>query len=77
MGIVCELYRISDQKIEELKQLEPDIAEEYLDLNYASIFGIYYPIYASELEYIEENGIEQFWKHPDFDMYDVNRKRIQ
>ncbi len=42
MGIVCELYRISDSKIEELKKLDPDIAEEFLDENYANIYGKYH-----------------------------------
>jgi len=40
-----------------------------------NIAGLY-PIYASEMEYIEKNGLEKFWKHTDFDMYNVNRKRI-
>lgn len=39
MGIVCELYRISDNEIEELEKLNPDKAEEFLDENYASIYG--------------------------------------
>ncbi|GAA0728486.1 hypothetical protein GCM10009430_37700 [Aquimarina litoralis] len=42
MGIICELYRISDSKIEELKKLDPDIAEEFLDENYAYIYGKYH-----------------------------------
>ncbi len=42
MGIVCELYRISDSEIEELKKLNPGIAEEFLDENYASRYGKYH-----------------------------------
>ena len=39
MGIVCELYRMSDSEIEELKKLKPEVAEEFLDENYAYIYG--------------------------------------
>ncbi|MFI0431222.1 DUF1877 family protein [Mariniflexile sp. HMF6888] len=42
MGIVCELYRMSDSKIEELKKIESEVAEEFLDENFASIFGKYH-----------------------------------
>ncbi|WP_405265710.1 suppressor of fused domain protein [Cellulophaga sp. Ld12] len=45
-----------------------------LDYN-ITIAGLY-PIYASEIAYINQNGLEKFWKHPNFDMYDVNRKLI-
>lgn len=48
-----------------------------IGLNYRiNIVGLY-PIYASEMEYIEKNGLEKFWKHPNFDMYNVKRKRIK
>jgi len=33
-----------------------------------------YPIYRSELELYGKIGLESFWKHPGFDMYDVDRK---
>ena len=42
MGIVCELYRISDSEIEELKKLNAEAAEEFLDENYAYIYGKYH-----------------------------------
>ncbi|MEW7289388.1 DUF1877 family protein [Aquimarina sp. 2304DJ70-9] len=42
MGIICELYRISDSEIEELKKIQPEVAEEFLDENYASIYGKYH-----------------------------------
>ncbi|WP_405246170.1 suppressor of fused domain protein [Cellulophaga sp. Asnod2-G02] len=45
-----------------------------LDYN-ITIAGLY-PIYSSEIAYINQNGLEKFWKHPNFDMYDVNRKLI-
>ncbi|MEW7278515.1 DUF1877 family protein [Aquimarina sp. 2201CG1-2-11] len=42
MGIICELYRINDSKIEELKKLDHEVAEEYLDENYAYVHGKYH-----------------------------------
>jgi len=40
-----------------------------------SIAGLY-PIYSSEMKLIENWGLEKFWKHPGFDMYNVNRNPI-
>lgn len=42
MGIICELYRMSDSKIDELKKMESKVAEEFLDENFANIFGKYH-----------------------------------
>ncbi len=42
MGIVCELYRMSDSEIGKLEKLSYDDAEEFLDENYASIDGKYH-----------------------------------
>ena len=53
-----------------------DFANIDIGLNYKINIAGLYPIYASEMEYIEKNGLEKFWKHPNFDMYNVNRKRI-
>lgn len=36
-----------------------------------------YPIYSSEMRLVDDWGLEKFWHHPDFDMYNVNRKRIK
>lgn len=47
-----------------------------IGLDYKINIAGLYPIYASEIEFIEKNGLEKFWKHPDFDMYNMNRKRI-
>ena len=41
-----------------------------------NLAGIY-PIYSSEIKLVEEWGLEKFWHHPNFDMYDVNRKKIE
>jgi hypothetical protein len=54
-----------------------DFANIDIGLNYKINIAGLYPIYASEMEYIEKNGLEKFWKHPNFDMYNVNRKRIK
>ncbi|BDD01444.1 suppressor of fused domain protein [Persicobacter psychrovividus] len=54
-----------------------DFANIDVGLNYKINIAGLYPIYASEMEYIEKNGLEKFWKNPNFDMYNVNRKRIK
>ncbi len=54
-----------------------DFANIDIGLNYKINIAGLYPIYASEMEYIDKNGLEKFWKHPNFDMYNVNRKRIK
>lgn len=42
MGIVCELYRLPDFEIEELKKLDADDLEEYLDEKFAWIDSQYH-----------------------------------
>ncbi|WP_299339468.1 DUF1877 family protein [uncultured Psychroserpens sp.] len=42
MGIICELYRLSDSEIEELKKLNIDDAEEYLDEKFAWVDSVYH-----------------------------------
>ena len=54
--------------------------EDFLDIEVGldykiSIAGLY-PIYSSEFGKIDELGLEDFWHHPKFDMYNVKRKRI-
>lgn len=55
--------------------------EDYLGIDIGLDYKInmagMYPIYASEMPLIDEWGVEQFWKNPAFDMYNVQRKRIQ
>ena len=36
-----------------------------------------YPIYDSEVDLIDKFGLEKFWHHEGFDMYDVTRKPIE
>ena len=35
-----------------------------------------YPIYDSECAVFGELGLERFWNHPNFDLYDVRRRRV-
>lgn len=37
----------------------------------------FYPIYSEEIEVYERIGLEAFWKHRDFDMYDISRRPIR
>jgi hypothetical protein len=45
--------------------------------DYKIHFSQFYPIYRSELSAYNKLGLEGFWKHPGFDMYDVTRKPIR
>ena len=53
---------------------------DYLDIDVGTDYKIHiaglYPIHASETKFIEKWGLEKFWKHPAYDMYDVNRRPI-
>ncbi len=55
--------------------------DAYLNINVNDELPIHlaglYPIYSTEMNLIDEWGLEKFWHHPDFDMYDVHRKRIE
>lgn len=35
-----------------------------------------YPIYDTEREVIRRSGLEHFWNHPNFDLYDVKRPAV-
>ena len=35
-----------------------------------------YPMYESEIEVFHEIGLDAFWHHPNFDMYDVRRDKV-
>jgi hypothetical protein len=35
-----------------------------------------YPLYESERAVLAEVGLEQFWKHPNFDRYDIHRAAV-
>jgi hypothetical protein len=56
------------------------LSEESVSLqmnNYKLHFSQFYPIYRSELSAYDQLGLEAFWKHKDFDMYDVTRKPVR
>jgi hypothetical protein len=48
-----------------------------IGLDYKINLAGLYPIYSSEIEKYHEIGIEEFWNHPNFDLYNVNRQRIK
>jgi len=60
-------------------------AQSILTQEYASVqlndykihFSQFYPIYKNELPVYEKIGLEAFWKHKGFDMYDATRKPIK
>lgn len=56
--------------------LDPDFVEVEL-ARYKVHFSQFYPIYQEEFAAYEQIGLEAFWKHKDFDMYDVKRKPIR
>lgn len=56
------------------------LSEEYEQVKlkgYKVHFSQFYPIYRKELPVYEKIGLEAFWKHKGFDMYDVKRKPIR
>ncbi|GAB3635494.1 hypothetical protein GCM10027422_10840 [Hymenobacter arcticus] len=57
--------------------LEPvDYTEVKLDYYTVNIVGLY-PIYKEEISTIQKIGLERFMKHPDYNMFSVNRKVIR
>jgi hypothetical protein len=56
--------------------LDPKV--QALDLNdYKIHFSQFYPIYRSELDVYNKIGLEQFWKHEGFDMFNPKRPAIE
>lgn len=51
--------------------LHIDIGADYC----VDITGLY-PMYSEEMDVLQEIGLEEFWHHANFDLYDINRKRI-
>ncbi|WP_299707077.1 suppressor of fused domain protein [uncultured Pontibacter sp.] len=55
--------------------------EDYLGIDVGLDYKInlagLYPIYSSEIEKYSKIGLEEFWNHSNFDLYNVNRKRIE
>ncbi|GAA4166592.1 hypothetical protein GCM10022217_40620 [Chryseobacterium ginsenosidimutans] len=55
--------------------------DDYLDIDVGTDYKIniagLYPIYSDEIEVYNQIGLKEFWFHPNFDNYSVNRKRIK
>lgn len=55
--------------------------EDYLDIDIGTGYNIniagLYPIYSSEIKVYDKIGFEDFWHHPQFDMYDVKRDQVR
>ena len=51
--------------------LNIDVGEDY-KINLAGM----YPIYHEEMSVIDDIGLEAFWHHPAFDLFDINRPTI-
>jgi hypothetical protein len=55
--------------------------EHYLDINIGTDYKVniagLYPIYEEEIAVYNKIGLEKFWKHPDFDPFNVRRPRIK
>jgi len=56
--------------------LEEEVQSVQLN-DYKVHFSQFYPIYRSELDIYRRIGLESFWKHEGFAMYDPKRKPIQ
>ncbi len=58
-----------------------DKREDYLDINIGTDYKIniagLHPIYSEEIEVYNQIGLKEFWFHPDFDIYNVKRKKIK
>ena len=71
----------SDTKMDGLLIFAQSILDpkmQSLELNdYKIHFGQFYPIYRSELEIYRKIGLERFWKHEGFAMYDPKRPPIE
>ncbi len=54
--------------------------EQYLNVDIGTDYKIniagLYPIYKEEIDVYNHIGLEKFWKHPDFDPFNVQRPRI-
>jgi hypothetical protein len=55
--------------------------EDYLNIDIGTDYPIniagLYPIYSDEIKIYNEIGLKNFWFHPSFDNYDVQRGRIK
>lgn len=56
--------------------LDEDVVSVQLS-KYKIHFSQLYPIYKEEISTYNRLGLEEFWHHSDFDMYDISRKPIR
>ncbi len=56
--------------------LDPEVQSVQLN-DYKVHLSQFYPIYSSELDVYNQIGLERFWKHEGFGMYDPKRPPIQ
>ena len=73
----------ADSKMDAFLVFAPSIIDkkDYLNIDVGLDYRInikgLYPIYSTEMDLVANWGLEKFWHHPDFEMYNVNRKRIR
>ncbi|TAF32612.1 MAG: suppressor of fused domain protein [Cytophagales bacterium] len=72
-----------DTKMDALMVFAPSVLEEedYTAIEVGQDYKInivgLYPLYASEIEVLQKLGLKDFWHHENFDMYSVNRKKVE
>lgn len=73
----------NDSEMDAFLLFAPSILDkdDYLNIDIGldykiNIAGLY-PIYSSEFLKVEELGFEEFWKHPNFDLYNVKRNKVE
>ena len=71
-----------DSKMDAFLVFAPSILEkeDYSNIEIGTDYQVnlvgVYPMYSDEIEVYNELGLEAFWHHPNFDLYDVGRKKI-
>ncbi|WP_236059841.1 suppressor of fused domain protein [Chitinophaga rhizophila] len=71
-----------DSEMDAFLVFAPSILEKeaytniYVGEDYRINIAGLYPIYQEEISVYEKIGLKEFWHHPDFDNYSVNRNKI-
>lgn len=72
----------ADSRMDTFLVFAPSILEkaDYSGINIGLDYRInvagLYPIYGEEIQVYQALGLQQFWHHPNFDLYDINRPVI-
>lgn len=72
-----------ESKMDAFLVFAPSILEDvdYLGIDIGAPYRIniagLYPVHDEEIQLIETWGLEKFWQHPDFDIYDVRRAPLR